>query len=159
MEDNSEALGGEGFAIQDGGKVLIPKQKNVQQDQDLPAEEDSIYLEEEQPQSIKFKAQEKNDIVKSEQKLEPKPEQKPEAAPIPQAVNAKVVVGTYTTVEQAEVAKGILQDAGLGLAPFIRKIGSEYTLQVGSFNSKEKAMNAAKDLLIKNYPARVLIEQ
>ncbi len=159
MEDNSEALGGEGFAIQDGGKVLIPKQKNVQQDQDLPAEEDSIYLEEEQPQSIKFKAQEKNDIVKSEQKSEPKPGQKPEAAPIPQAVNAKVVVGTYTTVEQAEVAKGILQDAGLGLAPFIRKIGGEYTLQVGSFNSKEKAMNAAKDLLIKNYPARVLIEQ
>lgn len=155
MEDNSEALGGEGFAIQDGGKVLIPKQKNVQQEQDLPVEEDSIYLEEEQPQSIKFKAQEKNDIVKSEQKSE----QKLEAAPIPQAVNAKVVVGSYATVEQAEVAKGILQDAGLGLAPFIRKIGGEYTLQVGSFNSKEKAMNAAKDLLIKNYPARVLIEQ
>jgi len=45
------------------------------------------------------------------------------------------------------------------MAPFIRKMGSGYTLQVGSYNSKEKAMNVANELLIKNYPARVIIEQ
>lgn len=152
MEDNSEALGGEALSIEEDGRVIIPKRGNSEKPaEDYQAEEDSIYLE--------------NETSQTSAKSEPRTQDiNPQAAaqgqaPVPQTVNAKVVVGSYANLEQAEVAKGILIDAELGLSPFIRKINNEYTIQVGSFNSKEKAMNAARDLLIKNYPARVLIEQ
>lgn len=146
MEDNSEAIGGDSLTIEEDGKVVVP-QKAEQPKEVLPQPtEDSVYLEDTSP--IKLR--------EAEPVAEPV---KPAPAPVPHAVNAKVVVGSYSSLEQAEVAKGILNDSGLGLSPFIRKIGNEYTLQVGSYNSKEKAMSAAKDLLIKNYPARVLIEQ
>lgn len=154
MEDNSEAIGGEGLAIEDGGKVIIPKQKNAPADINIPSAEDNMNPEETLPDQSQPQTQEQEHNSVS-QTVTPQPS----PAPVPHYVNAKVVVGSYTTLEQAEVAKGILLDSGLGLSPFIRKIGSEYTLQVGSYNSKEKAMSAAKDLLIKNYPARVLIEQ
>lgn len=152
MEDNSEALGGEGLAIVDGGKVVIPKQNSQNTINNSAVAEDSVYMEEE-PQAKPQSVQEKT-VTQA-----PAHNEAAQTAPVPHTVNAKVVVGSYTTIEQAEVAKSILLDAGLGLSPFIRKIGGEYTLQVGSFNTKEKAMSAAKDLLIKNYPARVLIEQ
>lgn len=75
-----------------------------------------------------------------------------------QPVNAKVIVGYYATQQQAEVAKSIIQDAGLNIQPFVKNIGGAYTLQVGSFNSKEKAQGVANDLLKNNFPARVIVE-
>lgn len=75
-----------------------------------------------------------------------------------QPVSAKVIVGYYATQQQAEVAKGIIQDAGLNIQPFVKNIGGAYTLQVGSFNSKEKAQSVANDLLKNNFPARVIVE-
>ena len=74
------------------------------------------------------------------------------------AVNAKVIVGYYTTAEQAEVAKGIIMDSGLNIQPFVKNIGAAYTLQVGSFSSREKAQSVANDLLKNNFPARVIVE-
>ena len=87
--------------------------------------------------------------------VEVKPVQ--QAAP-QQPVNAKVIVGYYATQAQAEVAKGIIQDAGLNIQPFVKSIGGAYTLQVGSFTSKEKAQSVANDLLKNNFPARVIVE-
>lgn len=75
-----------------------------------------------------------------------------------QPVNAKVIVGYYATQQQAEVAKSIIQDAGLNIQPFVKNIGGAYTLQVGSFTSKEKAQSVANDLLKNNFPARVIFE-
>ena len=83
------------------------------------------------------------------------------AAPAPvtdQIVNAKVVVGYYATDKQAEVAKSIIQDAGLGVTPIVKNLGGYYTLQVGSYSSREKAQQAANNLLKSNFPARVIIE-
>lgn len=74
-------------------------------------------------------------------------------------ISAKVVVGNYATMEQAQVAKGIISEAGLNIDPFVRNIGGTYTIQTGSFTSKEKAQAAANDLLRNNFPARVIIEQ
>lgn len=145
MEDNFDAVGGEDLAVEDDGKVVIPKIKDPEPEVNPEQTEEDIHLDTTAP---------KPDITHSETVSAPAPQ----AAPAP-VINARVVVGLYSTPEQAEVAKGILQDAGLGLAPFIRKMGSGYTLQVGSFNTKEKAMNIANELLIKNYPARVIIEQ
>ena len=81
-------------------------------------------------------------------------------APTPaKTISAKVVVGNYATMEQAQVAKGIISEAGLNIDPFVRNIGGTYTIQTGSFTSKEKAQAAANDLLRNNFPARVIIEQ
>lgn len=153
MEDNSEALGGEGLSIIDGGKVVIPKRNNPQPAETPSLTEDAVYPEDTQS-------------VYQQQQASVEPVAQPSAssqirdtAPIPRISGAKVVVGSYANLEQAQVAKGILEEAGLGLSPFIRRIGNEYTIQVGSYNSKEKAMDEARALLDKNYPARVLIEQ
>lgn len=75
-----------------------------------------------------------------------------------QTSGAKVVVGYYATEKQAEVAKSIIQDAGLGVTPFVKNMGSYYTLQVGSYSSQEKAQQAANNLLKNNFPARVVVE-
>ena len=52
--------------------------------------------------------------------------------PTPQAEPVyKVFVGTYTSAEQAKVAKDIIQESGNGLNPIVKCIGSNnYTLQV-----------------------------
>ena len=68
----------------------------------------------------------------------------------------KVVVGNYATEKQAEVAKSIMQDAGLGVIPMVKKLGSSYTLQVGVFSSKEKAQQSVNNLLKNNFPARIV---
>ncbi len=75
-----------------------------------------------------------------------------------QIINAKVVVGYYATEKQAEVAKSIIQDAGLGVTPIVKNLGGYYTLQVGSYSSREKAQQAANNLLKSNFPARVIVE-
>ena len=75
-----------------------------------------------------------------------------------QIVNAKVVVGYYATEKQAEVAKSIIQDAGVGVSPVVKNLGGYYTLQVGSYSSREKAQQAANNLLKNNFPARVIVD-
>ena len=74
------------------------------------------------------------------------------------SVNARVVVGYYASEKQAEVAKSIIQDAGLGVTPLVKNIGEYYTLQVGSYSSVDKAQQAANSLLKSNFPARVITE-
>ena len=77
----------------------------------------------------------------------------------PAKLTARVVVGYYATAEQAEVAKGILQEAGLNISPIVRNIGGAYTIQAGAFSTREAAQAAAQTLLRNNFPARVIVEQ
>ena len=88
---------------------------------------------------------------------QPKKEEK--SAPAPSTASNttyRVVVGQYATDKQAEVAKSILQDAGLGVSPIVKNIGGTYTLQVGVFSSKDKAQQLSNNLLKSNFPARVV---
>ena len=94
----------------------------------------------------------------SSPKVKPEPKDSAPTAQ-PEPVNAKVVVGYYATAEQAQVAKGILMDAGLNINPFVKQIGGAYTIQVGSFSTREKAQTAANELLRNNFPARIIVEQ
>ena len=87
--------------------------------------------------------------------------QKPQTPPAPTPAPAKptisrVVVGYYATEKQAEVAKSIMEDAGVGVTPIVKNIGGYYTLQVGSYSTKEAAQAAANNLLKANFPARVV---
>lgn len=76
------------------------------------------------------------------------------SAPI-QSQTYKVVVGYYATEKQAEVAKSIIQDAGIGIVPIVKNLGGSYTLQVGVYSSHEKAQQAVNNLLKSNFPARI----
>ncbi len=131
---------------EEDGLVKIPEHKKVAAEEDK--KEDSIKTEEE---SVKKAPQ-------SETAIRPAI---PDPAPVPQPTNsitARVVVGSYATQAQAEVAKGILQESGLGVIPHIRQLGGAYTLQVGAYSSKDAANNLANKLLMNNYPARVIVE-
>lgn len=96
----------------------------------------------------------------SEKTDETKKEDKPAAVQTPPVQSSsttyRVVVGQYATDKQAEVAKSILQDAGLGLSPIVKNIGGSYTLQVGVFSAKDKAQNLSNSLLKSNFPARIV---
>ncbi len=97
------------------------------------------------------KEEEKKQAEATQTQKEVKPAPQPE-----QIINARVVVGYYATEKQAEVAKSIIQDAGIGVTPIVKNLGGYYTLQVGSYSSKEKAQQAANNLLKSNFPARVI---
>lgn len=97
--------------------------------------------------------------VKEEEEIKlPEKEATPKPAETAAPVTSKVVVGYYQTKEQAEVAKGIIAEAGLNINPFVRTIGGAYTIQVGSYSSREKAQSVVNDLLRNNYPARIIAE-
>jgi cell division septation protein DedD len=104
----------------------------------------------------------KNSTEKTEEEVvklpdnEAKPTPAETASPAPQV--SKVVVGYYATKEQAEVAMGIIAESGLNVTPFVRSIGGAYTIQVGSYTTREKAQSVANDLLRNNYPARIISE-
>ena len=124
-------------------KVVIPEDKNTsEQDSSTPSEEEPIKL--------------------PDAEANPKPQET--ASPVPQNskvqqnVSAKVVVGYYATKEQAEVAKGIIAESGMNISPFVRSIGGAYTIQVGSYTTREKAQSVVNDLLRNNYPARIITE-
>ena len=114
---------------------------------------------------IKEELPEKVVDLKPEQEATPKPEatSAPKITTVrqaPEPVNppSKVVVGYYATKEQAEVAKGIIAESGMNISPFVRSIGGAYTIQVGSYSSREKAQSVVNDLLRNNYPARIITE-
>jgi cell division septation protein DedD len=132
MEDNGDNM----FSPELDEKVVIPEEKKAQE----PVETE---------ETVKLPDKEAN----------PSPAET--ASPAPKAepvVISKVVVGYYTTNDQAEVAKGIIAESGLNISPFVRSIGGAYTIQVGSYTSRDKAQSVANDLLRNNYPARIISE-
>lgn len=78
--------------------------------------------------------------------------------PTPQAEPVyKVFVGTYTSAEQAKVAKDIIQESGNGLNPIVKCIGSNnYTLQVGIFKNKKSAESLLYTVQQNHLPGRIV---
>lgn len=71
----------------------------------------------------------------------------------------KVFIGTYTSVEQAKVAREVIQESDNGLNPIVKCIGTnEYTLQVGSFKSKQSAETMLGLINKNNLPGRIVQE-
>ncbi len=161
LEDEGKKEGDEEmFSPELDEKVVLPHQKRKTVGQ-IEAEKAKLQEELKQEQEAAAK---KEEAVKPQpaQQQQVQHEQKPQPAqktqPMPeQIVNAKVVVGYYATEKQAEVAKSIIQDAGLGVTPLVKNLGGYYTLQVGSYSSREKAQQAANNLLKSNFPARVIV--
>ncbi len=162
MEDEGKFFGpsGEMFSPELDEKVVIPRHSNRYVVNEPVVKEPEIILEKPKIREAEKPIVQKKLVQKSETQ-----EQKTVVTPVtpvehaaPQIVNAKVVVGYYAAEKQAEVAKSILQDAGLGLNPIVKNMGGYYTLQVGSYTSRDKAQQAANNLLKSNFPARVVVE-
>lgn len=139
-------------------RVVLPNQnrKTVGQMEAEKAieETNNAYTQQEQQSSPQTNKQQQTTSEQTKQTVQKAPAI-PEGESI---VNAKVVVGYYATDKQAEVAKSIIQDAGLNVTPIVKNLDGYYTLQVGSYTSREKAQQAANILLKSNFPARVYVE-
>lgn len=140
MEDNGQNSENNMFANELEEKVVLPDKEEKNE------EKATTQTKEEQP------------ITLVEKEANPKPAETASPAPQQQTINAKVVVGYYATKEQAEVAKGIIAESGMNISPFVRNIGGAYTIQVGSYSTREKAQSVVDDLLRNNYPARIITE-
>ena len=71
----------------------------------------------------------------------------------------KVFIGSYTSYEQANVAKEIIQESGSGLNPIVKCIGAnEYTLQVGRYRNKQGAETMLSMINKNNLPGRIVQE-
>lgn len=167
MEDELSPAGSESLEVEDGEKVSIPEHTNRFDgtENKLPEEllgqkavKDVVGPVQSPVEGLNRQDTSAHQVQQNHPSQTAAPA--PAAAPTPAVptVTARVIVGNYPTTEQAEVAKGILQEAGLGVTPFVRKMGSGYTLQVASYSSKEKAMSVAESLLNQNFPAKVVVE-
>ena len=167
MEDELSSAGSESLEVEDGEKVSIPEHTNRFDgtENKLPEEllgqkavKDVVGHVQSPVEGLNRQDTSAHQVQQNHPSQTAAPA--PAAAPTPAVptVTARVIVGNYPTTEQAEVAKGILQEAGLGVTPFVRKMGSGYTLQVASYSSKEKAMSVAESLLNQNFPAKVVVE-
>lgn len=71
----------------------------------------------------------------------------------------KVFIGSYTSAEQAKVAKDIIIESGSSLNPIVKCLGSNnYTLQVGIFKNKQSADALLYTIQQSHLPGRVIIE-
>lgn len=71
----------------------------------------------------------------------------------------KVYIGSYTSAEQAKVAKEIITESAANLNPIVKCIGSNnYTLQVGIFKSKSGADSMLNMVQQNHLPGRVVQE-
>jgi len=71
----------------------------------------------------------------------------------------KVFIGTYTSAEQAKVAKDIILESGSNLNPIVKCIGSNnYTLQVGIFKNKTSAEALLYTIQQNHLPGRIIQE-
>ena len=98
-------------------------------------------------------------VTESEkQQVVQEPVQTSVPAPAPQAEPIyKVFVGTYTSAEQAKVAKEIIQESGNGLNPIVKCLGSNnYTLQVGIFKNKQSAESLLYTVQQSHLPGRIV---
>ena len=71
----------------------------------------------------------------------------------------KVYIGTYTSAEQAKVAKDIILETGSNYNPIVKCIGSNnYTLQIGLFKSKTSAEALLYTVQQNHLPGRIVQE-
>ena len=71
----------------------------------------------------------------------------------------KVYIGSYSSSEQAKVAKDIILESGANLNPIVKCIGSNnYTLQVGIFKNRQGADALLYTVQQNHLPGRVVKE-
>lgn len=150
-QDNSESQQEEAANNVDDRLSMIQSEDQGRSFSDLMAKPDDVAT--------------KTDVQKDVVVEQPKNAQGNTSAetPTPQPVQPdpvyKVFVGTYTSAEQAKVAKDIIQESGNGLNPIVKCIGSNnYTLQVGIFKNKQSAESLLYTVQQNHLPGRIVQE-
>lgn len=150
-QDNSETQQEEAANNVDDRLSMIQSEDQGRSFSDLMAKPDDVAT--------------KTDVQKDVVVEQPKNAQGSTSAetPTPQPVQPdpvyKVFVGTYTSAEQAKVAKDIIQESGNGLNPIVKCIGSNnYTLQVGIFKNKQSAESLLYTVQQNHLPGRIVQE-
>lgn len=156
LEDDGKKVSDESmFSPELDEKVVLPHQSKPTVGQ--VEAENNMVKEQQKESSVEAKSTEQTTSAAHSNKQQESVSVVPQpSAPVEKPVISRVVVGSYATEKQAEVAKSIMQDAGLGITPVVKNIGGYYTLQVGSYSSKEKAQQMMNNLLRNNFPARVV---
>ncbi|MGD9580597.1 MAG: SPOR domain-containing protein [Vampirovibrionia bacterium] len=67
----------------------------------------------------------------------------------------RVVVGSYSSIDQAKQVYDKMVDSDLDVAPIIKEVKGSYTLQVGAFTDKQKADKLVDTLKNKQYSAEI----
>lgn len=57
--------------------------------------------------------------------------------------NIKVLVGRYPTFDEAKTAQTAMKNSKARIAPFIRRVGNVYSLQIGSYSNMDVARSVA----------------
>ncbi len=163
-EDNTTETKDTVFDPELDEKVVIPEKKSQEAPISVQEEAPIILQTSEQPAPVETKqehtaAPTPEPIIKKEQTAHETIQQtNPAPVPAPAPKTYKVYIGSYSSAAQAEVAKGIIAETGLGINVFVKNINGSYTLQAGSFSAVDKAQSVANDLLKNNFPARVVAE-
>lgn len=152
--------------LDDLGKSALHKSYEDSEDDISKVEEEKIVL----PDKKEEKSKSGQNMAPTEPAVmpayeAPRPEVKEIVSNPKPAVNTssstgmiKVYVGKYTTSAQARVALDILMDSGLNVSPFVKNVNGIYTLQIGSFSERTRAVEIAKELTSNGFPARLVQE-
>ncbi len=76
----------------------------------------------------------------------------------PSTFLTKVYIGYYPTMEQANIVRSRVSTAVTGYQPFVRRLGSQYVVQVASFGDRNRAVSLKNELESKGFSARLLTE-
>ena len=71
---------------------------------------------------------------------------------------SKIYIGQFSTIEQAIAMQNRISESGLNLSPFVKKVGSYYVVQVGSYASVQTAQNIVTEIQNAGYSARIVNE-
>ncbi len=118
-------------------KVVLPKQRKKTVGE-MEAQMADLMNSKKAEQQAEKEANKKHSTEEQPQTSQEKKAQTTQPA---QIVNAKVVVGYYATEKQAEVAKSIMQDAGVNTTPVVKNLGGYYTFAGWSIYLKRKKLS------------------
>lgn len=163
---NADAIGGSESVLSEGfgsdAKKLIDKRlKLIQLEENAPSEAKIISDEKENNEVIDLeqfaKIKDSGNIEDDEIniKIENASSHKTAEQKQPQdnnvAVYSKVLIGKYSTFEDARAAQDSVREYNQGTTPFIRKVGDIYALQVGSYQDLTTAKQIASKFRAQNF--------
>ena len=140
----------ESFDNSDEIKKIVDQRLAMIQEEDQGLNFSEIMNKNEEKE--KLKQEEKLSSLTSDKTLEVVTLQKSEPV-------YKVFIGSYTSAEQAKVAKDIIIESGSTLSPIVKCLGSNnYTLQVGIFKNKASADALLVNIQKSHLPGRIVQE-
>ena len=119
--------------------------------------EDNVIEYDEDVKSVNVPTKKEDAVIKVDKAQPTETKMPAPAAPVVNKIS-KVYVGQYTTIEQAIAMQNRLTEAGLDLAPFVKKVGGNYVVQIGSYASAQKAQSVAESVQNAGFAARVVSE-